>query len=163
MSLSSILVALFLSQNLMAGIQSVKLDADLKLRFDDASWNYQYIKVLSTVTPHILENKKDKNLRVIIQKETHSEVVKDKKKLVVKKCEEANSFYRGSGQGSAKSIQIKNTAVCLIEHNRKDKNSYQIIYPKHFSKNTYDLMSFAWQAEDNKSLAEVSQLVGENL
>ncbi|NOT77624.1 MAG: hypothetical protein HOP07_01325 [Bacteriovoracaceae bacterium] len=163
MTFSSFLIGVLLVPTAFAGIQSVKLGSDLKLNFDDTSWNYQYVKVLSTVTPHILENKKDKNLRVIIQKETHSEMVKDKKTLVTKKCEEANKFYRDSKQGSAKSIQIKNTSVCFIENNKKDKNSYQIIYPKHFSKSTYDLMSFAWQASDDKNLKEVSLLVGENL
>lgn len=157
------LIGILLIPSAFADIQSVKLESGLKLNFDDRSWNYQYIKALSTVTPHILENKKDKSLRVIIQKETHNEVVKDKKSLVVKKCEEANKFYRDSKQGSAKSLQIKNTSVCLIEHNKREKKSYQIIYPKYFSKNSYDLMSFAWQASDDKNLSEVTQLVGENL
>lgn len=163
MIFSSFLIGFLLVSTAFADIQSVKLESDLKLNFDDTSWNYHYVKVLSTVTPHILENKKDKNLRVIIQKETHSEIVKDKKSLVTNKCEEVNKFYRDSKQGSAKSIQIKNTSVCYIEHNKKDKNSYQIIYPKQFSKSTYDLMSFAWQAIDDKGLKEVSLLVGENL
>jgi len=77
MTFSSFLIGVLLVPTAFAGIQSVKLESDLKLNLDNASWNYRYVKVLSTVMPHILENKKDKNLRVIIQKETHNEMVKD--------------------------------------------------------------------------------------
>lgn len=163
MNFSFLFALVLLSQNLFAGIQSVKLESNLKLKFDDSVWRYQYVKALSSVTPHILENKNQKDLKVIIQKETHSESVKDRKTLVAKKCEEANKFYRSSNQGSAKSLQIKNKTVCLIEQMKPGKSSYQIIYPVHFSKNTYDLMSFAWHGTDEKNLKEVTQLVGENL
>lgn len=158
-----ILSLFFVSQQTMAITQKIKIESGIFLNFNDKKWNYQYVKALNLITPHIFESKVTKELKVIIQKETHSEPVADKKKLVSEKCLAANKFYQNSKQGFAKSIQIKNKEVCLIEMADKDQKKFQIVYPVRFSKNSYDLISFAWKGSNEDTLKEVSQLVGDNL
>lgn len=154
---------LFISQTLKAEIVKINLEPGIFLKVNSAEWTYQYIKALSSVTPHIVESKTNKDLKVIVQKETHAEAVANKKLLVVEKCKAANKFYQESKQGSAKNIQIKNKDVCLIQMTKNDQNNFQIIYPVRFSKNTYDLMSFGWKGKGESSISEVSRLVGDNL
>ena len=164
MKFSFIIFSLFFySTIVLAEIQNVKIEPGIQLKFNDNDWKYQYVKELSSVTPHFLESKLDKDFKVIIQKETHSESFIDKKNLITQRCAEANKFYQDSKQGFAKSIQIKNKSVCFIQLKRADKNSYQIVYPARFNKNSYDLLSYAWQDVSDKKLEKVSKLVGENL
>lgn len=159
------LIALFLvsSSEIMAGVETVKLEKGITLKFDNTNWVYQYIKVMSSITPHILENKIEKDLKVIVQKETHAMDSKTTKSLIEEKCTSANKFYQESNQGSAKIIEIKNKKVCFILLTKKENNTYQILYPVNFSNASYDLLSFAWNARDEKDLKTVSALVGENL
>lgn len=147
----------------MADVQSVKIEKGIQLKFNDKDWKYQYVKALSMVTPHLFENTSHKDLKVIVQKETHSDRVADKKTFIENKCKDANKFYQDSKQGSAKSLQVKNKQVCFITMNKKEKNTYQIVYPAKFNKDTYELLSFAWNDGDEKYLQNVSELVGDNL
>lgn len=153
----------FFSISASAEIANVKLDSGFNVKYNKAKWAYQYIKVLSTVSPHVFEYRAHNDLKVIIQNETHSESVKNKTKLVNTKCDEANKFYSAQKIGSARKLEIKGKTVCFIEQKKAEKNVYQIIYPAQFSKNSYNVISFAWQAKDDKSLPEVTELVGESL
>jgi hypothetical protein len=165
MNLSKILtfLLLFNSFELVAGIESVKLEKGIHLKFDNANWDYQYIKMFSSITPHVLESKIEKGLKVIVQKETHGLEKSNQKSLIEEKCSAANKFYQDAKQGSAKTIEIKNQKVCFIQLAKQEKNTYQIMYPVNFSKSSYDLISFAWNDVDEKNLKAVSSLVGENL
>jgi hypothetical protein len=158
-----ILCLLIFSTLAMADVQSVKFEKGIQLKFNDKEWKYQYVKALSIVTPHLFENISNKDLKVIVQKETHADKVGDKKTFIENKCKDANKFYQNSKQGSAKSLQIKDKEVCFITMNKKDKNSYQIVYPIQFNKDSYELISFAWNDGDEKYLQSVSGLVGDNL
>ncbi len=156
------LFLLALTYSVRAEIKTVKYEQGLSQKFSDQNWQYQYIKELRSITPHIFENKKDKELKVVVQKETHQESHYKKQSLVSDKCAAANKFYKESMQGSAQNMKIKGQDVCLIKMVKKDKNSYQIIYPVHFAKGSYDLISFAWYGDEGK-LEAVKELVGENL
>lgn len=159
----TILFFFLFSNFVMAEIQSVKFEKGIKLKFTDTQWKYQYVKALSAVTPHIFENVSHRDLKVIVQKETHADKIGDKKTFIQNKCQDANKFYQDSKQGTAKSLQIKDKQVCFITINKKDKNSYQIVYPIKFNSDTYELISFAWNDADAKYLKNVSGLVGDNL
>jgi len=157
-------VCLLSSASLKADIVKINIDSGLYLKVNSDQWNYQYVKAMKAITPHIVESKNRKDLKVIIQKETHTDQVRNKKTFVAEKCKAANQFYQDSKQGSAKSIQIKNTDVCLIKMSRNNsEDSFQIIYPVKFNKNAYELMSFAWKVKGSSALDEVSKLVGDNL
>lgn len=158
-----ILFACFFSFSAYAKIRQIKIDPGLQIKFEDKEWNYHYIKALSSITPHIFESKSKNEIKVVIQKEAHTDSGFGNSNLVQKKCGEADNFYRNSKQGSAKSFKIKNSTVCLIQFIKSDKNNYQIIYPIHFHKSGYELLSFAWQSKDTNSVDEVSSLVRENL
>ena len=81
-----------------AEIVKINLEPGIYLKMNSKEWTYQYIKAFSSITPHIVESNTNKNLKVIIQKETHAEVVKDQNKLVVEKCKAANLFYQNSNR-----------------------------------------------------------------
>lgn len=157
-------VCLLSSATLKADIVKINIDSGLYLKVNSDQWNYQYVKAMKAITPHIVENKSRKDLKVIVQKETHTDGVGDKKTFVAEKCKAANKFYQDSKQGSAKDIKIKGTDVCLIHMPKANsEDSFQIIYPVRFSKNSYELMSFAWKEKGKSALDEVSKLVGDNL
>lgn len=161
---SALFVCLLSSTSLRADIVKINIDSGLYLKVNSDQWNYQYVKAMKAITPHIVESKSRKDLKVIIQKETHTDHVGDKKTFVAEKCKVANKFYQDSKQGSAKSMQIKNTDVCLIKMSKSNnEDSFQIIYPVKFTKNAYELMSFAWKVKGRSALEEVSKLVGDNL
>ena len=85
----------FLSFSVYAEIRQIKIDPSLQIKFEDKEWNYQYIKALSSITPHIFESKTKSEIRVVIQKETHTDV-NSGINLVQKRCGETNKFYKSS-------------------------------------------------------------------
>lgn len=153
----------FFSISAQAEIRKIKIDPKLQIKFNDKEWNYQFIQVLSTISPHIFESKTNSEVKVVIQKETHTDASSNKNNLVQKKCEEADKFYKQTGQGFAKNIKIKTQNVCLIQFAKSEKTNYQIIYPVQFNKSGYELLSFAWQSKNSETVKEVSSLVSENL
>ena len=158
------LITYIFSISTHAEIKKIKIDPGIQIKFDDKNWNYQYIKILSNISPYIFESKSKNDIKVIVQKETHADNSGYKNQnLVQKKCLEADAFYKNSGNGSAKSMKIKNSDVCLIQITKSEKMSFQIIYPIQFNKSTYDLLSFSWQSKDLNSVEVVSSLVRENL
>jgi hypothetical protein len=152
-----------LSSASFAEVKTIKFDENFHIKFQSDIWNYHYIKAMNAITPHIFEYKDNKDLKVIVQKETHLDKNPKNIRLVEEKCLEAQKSYQDTKTGTAKTIKIKNKNVCLIQLEKIGRNNYQIIFPIHFTANSYDLVSFSWSDNDDGKLKLVNQLVGENL
>lgn len=159
---STILLLNLFSNSALAEIETVKLEKGINLKFNNELWKYQYVKVLSSITPHIVESKKE-DLKVIIQKETHAVGTEKAQALISTKCKDADAFYKNAKQGSAKTIDINGKQACYVQLVKSEKNTYQILYPVNMNTSTYDLVSFAWNAADEKNFPTVKMLVGENI
>ncbi len=144
-----------------ATIPEFKLENGKRIKYDESKWSYQYIKEFAKISAHLLENKSDNNLKVIVQVESHlnSEKLKNEK-LLVSKCNEANQVYTGNKSGKAEIVTVSKGKICLITSFKKDKEFYQFVYPVVSSKSAqYDLISFGWYGSINNAKEKVQALV----
>ena len=134
-----------------AQLTNLKIDSKWRIKYDAKEWSYIYLKPMAGISANVFENKKEK-IKVILQRETHSDNVANSQNLIASKCAEAHNYYAKNFSGSAEVVVIANKKICYIQYKNVSGNlSHQFVYPEPSVSKNYDLYSYAWNSEDQKS------------
>ncbi|MGZ3790059.1 MAG: hypothetical protein ACXVLQ_16095 [Bacteriovorax sp.] len=158
--LSKALVLLTISTNAFAvQLTDLKIDAKWRVKYDPKEWSYIYLKPTLGISPNIFEHRKEK-IRVVLQKESHLDGTSDYQKLVESKCAEGNQYYSKKASGHAELVSINNKKICYIEfRNASGEMIHQFVYPELSKAQNYDLYSYAWKSNNDRSKEIVSHFL----
>ena len=132
-------------------LTDLKIDNNWKVKYDQKEWSYVYIKPLKKVSPNLFVHKKEK-IRIILQRESHISQVFDYQKILENKCAEGNQYYSRKAKGHAEVVSINKRKVCYVEFkNASGESIRQYVYPEKNNNNNYDLYSYGWNSNNEKS------------
>jgi hypothetical protein len=148
-----------LTNSSAAPLTELKIDTKWRVKYNPKEWSYLYLKPLGGVSSNIFEHRKDK-IRIVLQKESHLDEISDYQKLIEKRCAESNKYYSKNASGYAEVVKVNKKNICYIEFkNAAGEIIRQFVYPDLNKPRNYDLYSYAWNSNNQKTKETVTNFL----